>query len=194
MGFKTKALLLISNAVGSVAFTFATPTLNVYFYSQVDSKILAIAAVLATFFTATVKSTIAVKKIKDLYRKHFTAIVIVDVIAFCCVCIASDSIPEVRFIGTAIINFISTVMWGSILSDSVNRLIDGEKLTTWRSISDSCSYYSALLGGILAIIITDLSVEVCLAIQCLSTFIMGIMDIKVYNIMDVAIKEKEGDK
>lgn len=91
--------------------------------------------------------------------------------------------PEIRFLGFAVLNAVSTTLWWTVINDAINHVIDGDTLTDWRAFDKSCSLCGSILGCAIAIIFVDMSVEWCVAAQCAANIFMGATDLKAFNVL-----------
>ena len=147
----------------------------------VSSQILAISNILSVGISAIINTSITSDKIKEMYKKHFTMLVIIDVTSFTVISYGSILDPSIRFIGFAVFGTLSTTLWSSVISNAVNNVLSGDKLTTWNALAKSSGLYASLAGGLFAVFAMDkinLSIETCLFFQCVSNYILGIMNLK----------------
>jgi len=178
---ETKLLLLIGTIVVNLSYAMTSPMIHVYFVKLINSNILATANILTTSLAAIVNATIQSNKIKDFYRHHFLCIIIIDVICFGLISFESIQIPELRFLGLAVLNAISNTLWFTIISDAINHRIEGDDLTKWNSLQKTVNLTASLIGGLLAITLSDLNIEFCILIQCIANLFIGIMDWTAYK-------------
>lgn len=183
MSSKTKFYLLFGTIIMDLVYAATSPIIQVHFVTLVGPGILAMANILSTGLAAVVNATIPVKKIKDWYRAHFLHIIVIDTICFALISFESVSVPEVRFLGFAILNAVSSTLWMMIVKDAVNHAIEGDELTAWDSISRTANLSAALCGSIIAVIFTAIPVEACILAQCIASAIMGVTDWKAYKIL-----------
>lgn len=178
---KLKFYLLFGSTMMSFVYAATSPIIQVHFISLVGPSVLAMANALSTALAAIVNATIPVKRIKDWYRKHFAWIVVIDISCFFLISFECLSVPEIRFLGLAILNAVSSTLWYTVIRDGINHAIDGDALTSWDSISKSVSLGAALNGGIIAMIFVNMSVEFCIVMQCAANLIMGLSDWQAYK-------------
>ena len=180
MDNKTKFFILVGPALMDFVYSATQPIIQIYFMRLINSEVLALANILTTGLAAAVNASITSDKIKDFYRQNFFWIIVIDVICFFLINFESLTYPEVRYLGFAVLNAVSTTIWYMIIEDAVNHKISGDKLTKWDSFSRSAYLVASLLGGIVAIICT-FDIEYCIVAQCIANFIMGCTDWKVYK-------------
>lgn len=182
MNKRTKAMLLIGPVLSSFMFALTSPTIHIYFISQIGPSVLAVTNIVTVGLGAIVNSTIPNDRLKEMYRRNFTNIVIVDVICFVIISMLGIEYAVVRFIGLAVLNAVSATLWTIIMRNAVNRKINGDELTNWESFSDSIVLYGSLIGGLIAFLFSDeMNVEMCVLGQCLANLIFGIADIKAFK-------------
>ena len=138
---------------------------------------------LAVGIMAIVNTSVTKEKFLRWYDKHFTLIVVTDVLSFIIVSCAGMEMASARFIGMAIINAISTTLWVCIMRKSINNVISGEELTIWQSLSDGYALYSSLAGGITILLLGTMDVEIAIAIQCIANLFMGLTDLKARKLL-----------
>ena len=183
MSFRTKFYLLFGVVIMDLVYAATSPIIQIHFVTLVGPSILAMANILSTGLAAVVNATIPVKRIKDWYRKHFLAIIVIDTICFALISFECMAIPEVRFIGFAILNAVSSTLWMMIMKDSINHAINGDELTSWDSMQRSINLGAALVGSIIAVIFTTMPVEACILAQCIASAVMGASDWQAYKIL-----------
>ncbi len=187
MNNRQKKWLLIGPVVFSFAMAVTTPVIHVYFMRLIDASVLAVANMLAVGIAAMTNTTITKEKFLEWYDKHFTFIVVTDILLFVVVSCAGMEMAAMRFIGMAVINAISTTLWICIMQNAINNTINGEELTIWQSLSKSYELYASLTGGLVILLIGDIHIEVAIAIQCVANLFMGLTDLKARKLL---IKER----
>jgi hypothetical protein len=131
-----------------LVYSATSPVIQVYFISLISASVLAAANILTTALAAVVNASIQSNKLKDFYRHHFLWIITIDIICFALVSFEGISIPEVRFLGLAILNAVSSTLWFTVISDAINHQIEGDKLTKWNSLSKTINLTAALEAGV----------------------------------------------
>lgn len=183
MSSRVKFYLLFGTVVMDFVYAATSPIIHIHFVTLVGPSILAIANILSTGLAAIVNATIPVKRIKDWYRKHFLDIIVIDTVCFALISFESVSVPEVRFLGFAVLNAVSSTLWCTIIKDAINHNIEGNELTSWDSIQRSVNLGATLIGSIVAVIFTDMPVEACILAQCIASAIMGMSDWQAYKFL-----------
>lgn len=183
MSSRIKFYLLFGTVIMDFVYAATSPIIQVHFVTLVGPNILAMANILSTGLAAIVNATIPVQRIKDWYRKHFLAIIVIDTICFALISFESVSVPEVRFLGFAVLNAVSSTLWWTIIKDAINHNIEGDELTSWDSIQRSVNLGAALIGSIVAVIFTAMPVEACILAQCIASAIMGMSDWQAYKFL-----------
>ena len=187
MNNKQKGWLLIGPVVFSFAMAVTTPVIHVYFMRLIDASVLAIANMISVGIAAITNTTITKEKFLEWYDKHFTLIVLTDVMSFIIVSCAGMEMANMRFIGMAVINAISTTLWICVMQNAINNTINGEELTIWQSLSKSYELYASLAGGVVILILGTIDVEIAIATQCLANLFMGLTDLRAKKLL---IKER----
>lgn len=168
MDKRVKAYLLGGTAVVDLVYSATSPVIQVYFISLISSSVLAAANILTTALAAGVNASIQSEKLKDFYRHHFLWIIAIDIVCFALISFEGISVPEVRFLGLAILNAVSSTLWFTVITDAINHQVDGDKLTKWNSLSKTVRLTAALIGSVIAIVFAaHIDVESCIAMQCL---------------------------
>ena len=183
MNNRQKNWLLVGPVVFSFALAMTVPVIQIYFMRLINSEVLAISNMLAMGIAAVTNTTVTKKIFLKWYDKHFTLIVITDVIMFFIVSCAGMELAAVRYIGMAIINAVSTTLWMCIMRNSINNVINGEELTIWQSLSKSYELYASLAGGLVILLIGDMHIELAIAIQCIANLFMGLTDLKARKLL-----------
>lgn len=173
--------------VGPVVFSFAmavtTPVVHVYFMRLIDASVLAVANMLAVGIAAMTNTTVTKEKFLEWYDKHFTFIIVTDILLFVVVSYAGMEMAAMRFIGMAVINAISTTLWVCVMQNAINNTIEGQNLTIWQSLAKSYELYASLAGGLAILLIGDIHIEVAIAIQCVANLVMGLTDLKARKLL-----------
>lgn len=168
----------------SFVYAATEPVIQLYFMQRISTEVLTIANILSVSIAAVTNTTVGKMSFMCWYRSNFKLIVVVDVLCFSTISFTGIDCPTVRFIGFAIINAISTTLWCIIMNSAINRKIEGDELTCWRSYTDAWELYASLAGGVLLLIIGDIHVETAISMQCLANLLMGITDIQAFNRME----------
>lgn len=192
MNSKEKFWYLVGPVVMNISFISTCPILHIYFASHISPRIIAFSDMLAMVLGIFVNRSILVSKLQEWYRSHFLLIIIVDVISMYVIYFFSVEFPEVRFIGMAITNAISTTLWVTVMRSSLNRVLSGDKLTEWQAYQKSVELTASLIGGCLAMIFIDVPVEICLIIQCFGNTMLGITDFYAFKLLSKKEKIDEG--
>ena len=183
MNNKQKRWLLIGPAVFSFAVAMTSPVIQIYFMRLIDSTVLAISNMLAVGIMAVVNTSITKENFLRWYDKHFTFIVVTDVLSFIVVSCAGMEMATARFVGMALINAISTTLWVCVMRNSINHVIDGEELTIWQSLSNSYELYASLAGGLIILALGTMDIEIAIAIECTANLFMGLTDLKARKLL-----------
>ena len=184
MNNKQKGWLLIGPVVFSFAMAVTTPVIHVYFMRLIDASVLAIANMISVGIAAMTNTSVTRKGFLEWYDKHFTLIVVTDVLLFTVISFAGMEWATIRFIGMAIINAISTTLWVCIMQNAINNTIEGKELTIWQSLANSYEMYASLAGGLVILILGSIDIEIAIAIQCLANLFMGLTDLKAKKLLN----------
>ena len=184
MNSKQKNWLLIGPVIFSFAMAVTTPVIHVYFMRLIDASVLAVANMLAVGIAAMTNTSVTRKGFLEWYDKHFTLIVVTDVLLFTVISFAGMEWATIRFIGMAIINAISTTLWVCIMQNAINNTIEGKELTIWQSLANSYEMYASLAGGLVILILGSIDIEIAIAIQCLANLFMGLTDLKAKKLLN----------
>lgn len=183
MNSKQKNWLLIGPVIFSFAMAMTTPVVHIYFMRLIDASVLAIANMLAVGIAAMTNTSVTRKGFLEWYDKHFTLIVVTDVLLFTVISFAGMEWATIRFIGMAVINAISTTLWVCVMQNAINNTIEGKDLTIWQSLANSCEMYASLAGGLVILLIGIMDIEVAIAIQCVANLVMGLTDLKARKLL-----------
>ena len=185
MNSKQKNWLLIGPVIFSFAMAVTTPVIHVYFMRLIDASVLAVANMLAVGIAAMTNTSVTRKGFLEWYDKHFTLIVVTDVLLFTVISFAGMEWATIRFIGMAVINAISTTLWVCVMQNAINNTIEGKDLTIWQSLANSYEMYASLAGGLVILLIGDMHIEVAIAIQCVANLAMGLTDLRARKLLVV---------
>lgn len=183
MNSKQRRWLLIGPVIFSFAMAMTTPVVHIYFMRLIDASVLAIANMLAVGIAAMTNTSVTRKGFLEWYDKHFTLIVVTDVLLFTVISFAGMEWATIRFIGMAVINAVSTTLWVCVMQNAINNTIEGKDLTIWQSLANSCEMYASLAGGLVILLIGDMNIEVAIAIQCVANLVMGLTDLKARKLL-----------
>ena len=181
---REKFWYLIGPVIMSFTYAATFPIISVYFYSLVSPRVLAISNIIGTGLSAVVNWTIPMDNMKELYRKNFIWIVLLDVTVFCIVSFTGYEYPEVRFIGFSILNAVSTCLWVMVMRNLANRIIeDGDDRTDFDALNRCTELWACFFGAIFAVTFTEIPVEYCIAAQCFANLTMGATDLYTFKIL-----------
>ena len=183
MNSKQKGWLLVGPVIFSFAMAMTTPIIQVYFIRLVNPNVLAVSNMLAVGLAAIVNTSITKERFLRWYDKHFTLIIVTDILLFVVVSCAGMELAAVRYIGMAVINAISTTLWVCVMQNAINNTIEGQNLTIWQSLAKSYELYASLTGGLAILLIGDIHIEVAIAIQCVANLVMGLTDLKARKLL-----------
>ena len=183
MNNKQKSWLLVGPVIFSFAMAITSPVIHIYFMRLIDASVLAIANIISVGIAAITNTSVTRKGFLEWYDKHFTLIVVTDVLLFTVISFAGMEWATIRFIGMAIINAISTTLWVCVMQNAINNTIKGEELTIWQSLSKSYELYASLAGGLAILLIGDMDIELAIAIQCLANLFMGLTDLRARKLL-----------
>ena len=172
----TKRYVLIGPIVISFIFAMTSPTIQIYFMKLVSPELLAISNMLTVGIAAIVNSTVPNDRLKMIYANNFKWIVIIDVVFFSILSYGGLLNVTIRFIGLSILNAISTTLWFTVMSNSINHKIVGNELTNWNAFLKSLELYGSLAGCVVAICF-NFDITTCLILQCISNCFMGCTDL-----------------
>ena len=183
MNKKQKSWLLVGPVIFSFAMAMTSPIVHIYFMRLIDASVLAVANMISVGIAAMTNTSVTRKGFLEWYDKHFTLIVVTDVLLFTVISLAGMEWATIRFIGMAIINAISTTLWICVMQNAINSVVKGKELTIWQSLAKSYELYASLTGGLAILLIGDIHIEVAIAIQCTANLIMGLTDLKARKLL-----------
>ena len=183
MNNKQKSWLLIGPVISSFAMAMTLPVVHIYFMRLIDASVLAIANMISVGIAAMTNTSVTRKGFLEWYDKHFTFIVVTDVLLFTVISFASMEWATIRFIGMAIINAISTTLWICVMQNAINSVVKGKELTIWQSLASSYKLYASLAGGLAILLIGDMHIELAIAIQCVANLVMGLTDLRAKKLL-----------
>ena len=183
MNGKQRRWLLVGPVIFSFAMAMTTPVVHIYFMRLIDASVLAIANMISVGIAAMTNTSVTRKGFLEWYDKHFTLIVVTDVLLFTVISFAGMEWATMRFIGMAIINAISTTLWVCVMQNAINNVIEGKDLTIWQSLANSYEMYASLVGGSVILLIGDMDIEVAIAIQCVANLVMGLTDLRAKKLL-----------
>ena len=185
MNSKQRRWLLVGPVVFSFAMAVTTPVVHIYFMRLIDASVLAVANMISVGIAAMTNTSVTRKGFLEWYDKHFTLIVVTDVLLFTVISFASMEWATIRFIGMAIINAISTTLWICVMQNTINSVVKGKELTIWQSLASSYELYASLAGGLVILILGSIDIEIAIAIQCIANLIMGLADLKAKQLLSM---------
>ena len=183
MNNKQKSWLLVGPVVFSFAMAITTPVIHIYFMRLIDASVLAIANMISVGIAAMTNTSVTRKGFLEWYDKHFTLIVVTDVLLFTVISCAGMEWATIRFIGMAIINAISTTLWICVMQNAINSVVKGNELTIWQSLARSYNLYASLVGGLVILMLGSIDVEIAIMIQCIANLVMGLTDLKARKLL-----------
>lgn len=187
MNNKQRAWLLVGPVIFSFMMAMTTPVVHIYFMKLIDASVLAIANMISVGIAAMTNTSVTRKGFLEWYDKHFTLIVVTDVLLFTVISFAGMEWATIRFIGMAIINAISTTLWICVMQNAINSVVKGKELTIWQSLAKSYEMYASLAGGLVILLIGDMHIELAIGMQCMANLFMGLTDLRARKLL---IKER----
>lgn len=185
MNNKQRAWLLVGPVIFSFMMAMTTPVVHIYFMKLIDASVLAIANMISVGIAAMTNTSVTRKGFLEWYDKHFTLIVVTDVLLFTVISFVGMEWATIRFIGMAIINAISTTLWICVMQNAINSVVKGKELTIWQSLASSYELYASLAGGLVILILGSIDVEIAIMIQCIANLIMGLADLKAKQLLSM---------
>lgn len=180
-----KYSMIFGSSLTSFVFGFSNPTLILYFNTHVNPSIFAISNMLSLGLGALVNNSVNYNKFMDIYRKYFSYIIFIDLICCGVIYIFSADHISFRYISIAIINSITTNLWGIIMNNAINKNIGGDNLTKFNASVHAFELWTCMLGTILYLILSEIDLNIsinnCLLIQWIAMFIMGMIDMRSYK-------------
>ena len=183
MNNKQKSWLLVGPVIFSFAMAITSPVIHIYFMRLIDASVLAIANMISVGIAAMTNTSVTRKGFLEWYEKHFTLIVVTDVLLFTVISFAGMEWATIRFIGMAIINAISTTLWICVMQNAINSVVKGKELTIWQSLASSYKLYASLAGGLVILILGSIDVEIAIMVQCIANLVMGLTDLKARKLL-----------
>lgn len=183
MNNKQRAWLLVGPVIFSFMMAMTTPVVHIYFMKLIDASVLAVANMISVGIAAMTNTSVTRKGFLEWYDKHFTLIVVTDVLLFTVISFAGMEWATIRFIGMAIINAISTTLWICVMQNAINSVVKGKDLTMWQSLASSYELYASLAGGLVILILGSIDVEIAIAIQCVANLVMGLTDLRAKKLL-----------
>ena len=183
MNNKQKSWLLVGPVILSFAMAITSPVIHIYFMRLIDASVLAIANMISVGIAAMTNTSVTRKGFLEWYDKHFTLIVVTDVLLFTVISFAGMELATIRFIGMAIINAISTTLWICVMKNAINSIVKGKELTIWQSLASSYELYASLAGGLVILILGSIDVEIAIMVQCIANLVMGLTDLKARKLL-----------
>ena len=191
LSIREKFWYLVGPITVSLVFAATRPIIQIYFVSNIEPQILAMANLLETGLAAFVNYTIQFERLKELYRKYFCWIVVTDILIFSATSLIGVDYPAVRFFGFSILNAVSTCLWFMIMKNVVNRIIvDGDARTNFDALNQTTCLAASFIGGVFAVIFVNISVEICVMAQCVANAFMGATDLYSFKILKRAYEEE----
>ena len=183
MNNKQKSWLLVGPVIFSFAMAITSPVIHIHFMRLIDASVLAIANMISVGIAAITNTSVTRKGFLEWYDKHFTLIVVTDVLLFTVISLAGMEWATIRFIGMAIINAISTTLWICVMQNAINAVVKGKELTIWQSLASSYELYASLVGGLVILMLGSIDVEIAIMIQCIANLVMGLTDLKARKLL-----------
>ena len=188
---REKFWYLVGPVTVSLIFAATSPIIQIYFVSNIESRILAMANLLQIGLAAVVNYTVQFERFKELYRKYFFWIVATDILIFSVTSLIGVEYPVIRFFGFSFLNAVSTCLWVMIMENIANRIIiDGDERTNFDALKRTVCLMASFTGGVVAILFADIPVEWCVMAQCVANAFMGLTDLYAFKILKRAyVKE-----
>lgn len=183
MNDKIKNLLIYGEVMASFTMTLSSPLIHLYFMKLVPSVVYTASNLITLIVAAIVQTLLKDHSRREVFKKFFMVVVVVDIVAFIGISTLGVSHVSVRFLGLALLNSITTGIWSSVMLSLVNDHISSTELTDFEIKKNSYRLWAGTFGSIGAMLLAYLSfsyIEVLIGIQCVGCSIMAIFDSKAY--------------
>lgn len=194
---KEKILYIFGPVVYSFVSGATNPTVRVWFASVIDPTIVAIANLIELLLAAAVNWSFTREQIQELYRRLLKWIIIMDCTLYIMISITGLSYPELRYLGFALTNAVSTCIWFMILRNAVDRILtDGDQRTAFEGFERTANLIAGFCGGLIAIAISSRDIEVvqyCIYAECIANTIMGAADWYIFKKLNKKYEGRQSD-
>lgn len=185
MDKKFAVLNMLSEIVMSFVMSISSPQIHIYFMGLVSPQLLAFVNMLTLGIGVCTASSVNSDRFIKYYHEHFLAIIIIDVISFCTFSLVGENWVEVRFIGFAVLNALSTSIWSIVCKNMINNTYSGTKLTKFNSNCKTAGLVSGFIGsGILLCITIEIPVHICILMQCVAMITTGVIEYAMYRVFE----------
>lgn len=170
----TQYLIYLTGLMCALSNGFCKPVIKTYFFSIVDPSIIALSSMIETALSALMMMSISSKGMLNLYRQKYGVIIFISVSCLAAINYMALMDPAIRFLGMAVLDGFTDILWMLILKDAVQIHKTGEDLTIFTSQAKTYCLVGSLIGSTIMVFIVTPSIETVLLITTVVHAVAGI--------------------
>ena len=128
MDKKTQYLIYMTGLMCALSNGFCKPVIKTYFFSLVSPDVIALSSMIETGLAALMMTSISSKGMLSFYRSHYGSIIMISVSCLAVINYMALMDPAIRFVGMAVLDGFTDILWMLILKDAVQLHKNGEEL------------------------------------------------------------------
>ena len=172
MDKKTQYLIYMTGLMRALSNGFCKPVIKTYFFSLVSPDVIAL----------------------SFYRSHYGSIIMISVSCLAVINYMALMDPAIRFVGMAVLDGFTDILWMLILKDAVQLHKNGEELTVFTSQAKTFSLVGSLVGSSAMVFIVTPSIETVLLITTIVHALAGAANFRNdHHLRKVAAEAKKAE-
>ena len=175
---KLDAITYWAMAMSQICVQFANgmimPTISTYFFSAVGADVVAIANIASTAVACVDMHLLSKNSVLDFLRRHFAALLILDITIYIVVNYYGVDKPFIRFVGVYVESAFTVQFIEGILEDVRNSRLMGRYRTIIENEIHAKETFAYLIGAVLAIVIykMDMNPDISTCIILFTIFLI----------------------
>lgn len=174
MDKKTQYLIYATGLLCALSGGFCKPVIKTYFFSIVDPSIIALSSMIETALSAIMMMSVSSKGMLEFYRQRYGTIIFISVSCLAAINYMALMDANIRFLGMAVLDGFTDILWMLILKDAVQLHKNGEDLTVFTSQEKTFGLVGSLVGSSIMVFIVTPSIETVLLITTVVHALAGI--------------------
>lgn len=194
MDRKTQTLIYITGLMCALSNGFCKPVIKTYFFSLVSPDVIALSTMIETGLSALMMMSVSSKGMLSFYRSHYGSIIMISVSCLAVINYMALMDPAIRFIGMAVLDGFTDILWMLILKDAVLLHKNGEAFTVFTSQAKTFSLVGSLVGSSVMVLIVTPSIETVLLITTVVHAIAGFTNYRNDRHLRKVAEEAKGNR
>lgn len=194
MDKRTQYIIYLTGLMCALSGGLCKPVIKTYFFSLVSPDVIALSTMIETGLSALMMMSVSSKGMLSFYRSHYGSIIMISVSCLAVINYMALMDPAIRFIGMAVLDGFTDILWMLILKDAVLLHKNGEAFTVFTSQAKTFSLVGSLVGSSVMVLIVTPSIETVLLITTVVHAIAGIANYRNDRHLRKVAEEAKGNR